>query len=261
MLREINNIYIPTAEEYAALGKIINDKEKMYDYFVAKDFEFNLWSLYQTDRFRDIPIYMYDIILFEHDKALILEMLKALIKMYPEISLERLPLGEQNKSLALNEMLQNEEKMEKARLNYQPLFGKGILEYLKYKLELSSRYRFEYRRYNYDARLGLDGQIDLIFSGKINSQNIKNSQNLQNLLYIDPIYITKISDEEYQQIYGDRKIAEDDIPYLKNRDAKLAIDSFVSRYKFETNIWGRNNHKPLDDKEYKNQCKKLIRQR
>ena len=261
MLRTINNIYVPTETEYAELSKIVDNKETMYDYIVAKNFEFNLWSLYQTDRFRDIPIYMYDIILFEYDKTLILEMLKALIKMYPEISLERLPLGEQNKSLALNEILQNEEKIEKARLNYQPLFRKGILEYLKYKLELSSRYRFEYRRYNYDARLGLDGQIDLVFSGKINSQNIKNSQTLQNLLYIDPIYITKISDEEYQQIYGERKNTDDDILHLKNRDAKLAIDSFVNRYKFETNIWGRNIHKPLDDKEYKNQCKKLTRQR
>lgn len=261
MLREINNIYAPTEEEYAALSKIINDKEKMYDYIVAKTFEYDLWGFYQIDRFRDIPIYMYDGFIFESNIALGLEKLKALIKMYPEIALERLPLGEENRALAICELTQNNHKIRIEELNCQNFGKKELIEIVKKRLEMSPRYRFEYRRYDAAARLGLNNQIDSIFNGQIDFKNIKNVQMLQSLIYIDPIYITKISDEEYLRIYADSQNSEKDVLHLKSNDATLAIDSFVSRYKFDSNILTRIYNKKLSDKEYKNQCKKLIRQR
>lgn len=261
MLRGINNIYAPTEEEYAALSKIINDKEKMYDYIVAKTFEYDLWGFYQTDRFRDIPIYMYDGFIFESNIALGLEKLKALVKMYPEIALERLPLGEENRALAIYELTQNNHKIRIEELNCQNFGRKELIEIVKKRLEMSPRYRFEYRRYDADARLGLNNQIDSIFRGQIDFKNIKNVQMLQSLIYIDPIYITKISDEEYLRIYDNMKVTQKDIAYLKKIDAILAINSFVSRYKFDSNILTRIYNEKLSDEEYEKQCKKIIRQR
>lgn len=261
MLREINNIYVPTETEYAELSKIVDNKETMYDYIVAKAFEYDLWSLYHMDRFRDVPIYMYDIILFEYDKELKSEMLKALIKMYPEIALERLLIGEENRELAICELTQNDNKIRIEELNCQNFGKKELLEIVKKRLEESPRYRFEYRRYGAAARLGLNNQIDSIFRGQIDFKNIVNVQMLQSLIYIDPIYITKISDEEYLRIYANNKVTQKDIAYFKKIDAILAINSFVSRYKFDSNILTRIYNEKLSDEGYEKQCKKLIRQR
>ena len=130
----------------------------------------------------------------------------------------------------------------------------------KKRLEMSPRYRFEYRRYDAAARPGLKNQIDSIFRGEIDFKNIKNVQMLQSLIYIDPIYITKISDEEYLRIYDNMKVTQKDIAYLKKYDAILAINSFVSRYKFDSNILTRIYNEKLSDEGYEKQCKKLIRQ-
>ena len=68
MLRKINNIYVPTETEYAELSKIVDNKETMYDYIVAKTFEYDLWSFYHTNRFEEVPIDMYDTFIFEKTK-------------------------------------------------------------------------------------------------------------------------------------------------------------------------------------------------
>lgn len=271
MLREINNIYVPTSEEYDTLGKIVNNKEKMYDYIIAKYFEFDLWAFYQSDIFRKVPIDMQDSFSRINDKVLTNELLKALIRMYPEILLDKTLLSIENQQLAIDEIIknkQNENFKKIVSLNIQGFSINEFLEYLlekiKDNLELLPRYRFEYRRYDDDARRGYINQIDFIFGGTINSQNIKSIksvQSLQNLLYVDPMYITKVSDEEYQRIYSERKVREEDIPYLKNRDTRFAIDNFVKRYKIDCNVWARNYDKELSDKEYETKCKKLIRQR
>lgn len=271
MLREINNIYVPTDEEYVNLGKIVNNKEKMYDYIIAKVFEFDLWHFYQMDRFSDVPINMQESLSFMDDKVVVNELLKALIKLYPEILLNKGTLNIEQQQLALKELKQNREReniKKIASLNVQGFsineFLDYLLEQIRNNLELLPMYRFEYRRYDASARKGYDNQIDFIFGGNINSQNIKSIksvQALQNLLYVDPMYITKVNDEEYQRIYSERQVREDDIPYLKNRDTRFAIDSFVSRYKIDGNVWARNYDKELSDKEYETKCKKLIRQR
>lgn len=260
MLRKINNIYVPTETEYAELSKIVDNKETMYDYIVAKTFEYDLWGFYHTNRFEEVPIDMYDTFIFESNIALGLEKLKALVKMYPEIALERLPLGEENRALAIYELTQNNHKIRIEELNCQNFGRKELIEIVKKRLEMSPRYRFEYRRYDAAARSGLKNQIDSIFRGEIDFKNIKNVQMLQSLIYIDPIYITKISDEEYLRIYDNMKVTQKDIAYLEKYDAILAINSFVSRYKFDSNILTRIYNEKLSDEGYEKQCKKLIRQ-
>lgn len=272
MLRTISNIYIPTEEELIALSSMADNKEKLYDYVIAKSFEENLWTCYQNNRFSEVPLTMMDNFAFEGDLIILKELKKALIRMYPDILYNYDYLNDAEDMQIAIEEFKNDfnnpdirygfdvESFDTKRINLNG-FLTYFLERVKINLEASPRYRFEYRTYIKESKEITNGILDCLFNGKFNVSNIGFLETLRNVLYVDPMYLTKLCDEEYVKIYKNSGINVSDVKEFRKRDAITFIDKYVNRNKIDGNIWTRNYNREITDKDLRIKIKKIIKRR
>lgn len=270
MLKTVNNIYIPTVKELATLNSIMDNKEKLYDYIVVKLFETKLETCYQNNKFSEVPLEMMDILFTESDLVLLKELKKALIKTYPDILYNYDYLGDaEDVQIAIQEFKRNSSKSRSAidfnvyNANVNALkldeFLSFILELIKNMLEESPKYRFEYK--DYESENDSIGFFDCIFNGSLNTKNIDSVKTLRNVLYIDPIYLTKLSEDQYKKIYKNSGINISDVKSFQKRDAVTFVNKYVDRNKVDGDIWSRNYDRPITDKDLDVKIKQLIRQR
>ena len=91
--------------------------------------------------------------------------------------------------------------------------------------------------------------------------NIGFLETLRNVLYVDPMYLTKLCDEEYVKIYKNSGINVSDVKEFRKRDAITFIDKYVNRNKIDGNIWTRNYNREIADKDLGIKIKKIIKRR
>ena len=191
-------------------------------------------------------------------------------RMYPEImTFYRELLSNDEKKLVIEELVKNYgttcQLFELANVIGENISDKELLNYYKklaFNIDVSPRYRFEYRAYGVYDRIRPNGIIDNILSGNIDPKAITNIATLNRALYIDPLYIIKLGDDEYLKLFGiTPRLKSKEIFMNKRFSLSSSIDAFLSRYKIDSNVWQRNNDLPLTDETVNEECKKLIRQR
>ena len=270
MLNEVRNIYRPTSEELECFRQLVGNNEKMYDYCIAKGLEEQLWNCYQINRFNEVPVLMFDHLRMMKNVDIVREWRRSIIRMYPEImTFYRELLSKDEKKLVIEELVKNYgttcQLFELANVIGENLQEKEFQNYCKkllFNMDISPRYRFEYRAYGVYDRIRPNGIIDNILSGNIDPKAITNIATLNRALYIDPLYIIKLGDDEYLKLFGiTPRLKSKEIFMNKRFSLSSSIDAFLSRYKIDSNVWQRNNDLPLTDEKVNEECKKLIRQR
>lgn len=270
MLTEVRNIYRPTSEELEYFKQLVGNNEKVYDYCIAKGFEEELWNCYQINRFNEVPILLLDHLRTSKEVNVAREWRKAVIRMYPELmTFYRELLTKEEKNLIIEELVKTYgascQLFELTNVIGENISDKEFQNYYKklvFNIDVSPRYRFEYRTYGVYDRISPNGIIDNILSGNFNPKIITNLTTLYNVLLIDPLFITKLGDEEYLKLFGiTPRLKSKEIFMEKKISLTSSIDAFVSRYKIDSNVWQRTNDLPLTDEKVNEECKKLIRQR
>lgn len=250
------NIYFPSKEDLKKLDDIINNEVKIYDYLTIKIFEQILWHGYNTDNLLAVLEAVIESLNQYPDVILRHEIKTALIKMYPEVLINMQCLKDEDEiQLALSMVPSKSTSItDLSAIQFcNPILLKFCLERLKENLEICPRYRFEYRTKNNKN----DSLLDKIFSLKLDSEILKNIdvETLKCLLYIDPMYVTKITDDDYKKIYENSGYVISDIEYIKRRDAILAIYDYIERYKITGNIWLRNHNENLSSDSFEKTIK------
>lgn len=252
-MKRNNDIYIPTKKELEYLRTFVSDDKIFYDYLIAKLLEVTMWECYKIDEVDNIPTYVYDNLLVGDNEDLIKEIFKSLIRIYPEM------INNDKGYTNLIDIF----KFDCSTYCTKNLFS-CILESVKINLESFPRYRFEYRKthdnVSNDTLVLLDNLFDGTFSNRIDQKEL-NLGTLRNLLFIDPIYVTKFSDEDYLKIYANSGIDINRAEYFKNRDSIVSIDRFLNRYKLISGLWDKTNSKKITDNDVEEKCKRLLKQR
>lgn len=252
-MKRNNDIYIPTKKELEYLRTFVSDDKIFYDYLIAKLLEVTMWECYKIDEVDNIPTYVYDNLLVGDNEDLIKEIFKSLIRIYPEMI---------NKDKGYTNLI-DIFKFDCSTYCTKNLFS-CILESVKINLESFPRYRFEYRKthdnVSNDTLVLLDNLFDGTFSNRIDQKEL-NLGTLRNLLFIDPIYVTKFSDEDYLKIYANSGIDINRAEYFKNRDSIVSIDRFLNRYKLISGLWDKTNSKKITDNDVEEKCKRLLKRK
>lgn len=242
-------IYFPSKEDLELLDGVIKNKVKIYDYLAIKIFEYILWQGYKSNDLMGVLENVIESLNQFQDVVLKNEIRTALIKLYPEALINMQCLKNQDEIQLALSMISND-KPQITDLSFlccdsELSFLSFCLTKLKDNLEKNPLYRFEYRKDN-DTNNEL--LLDRIFSLNISPSSLKsiNVDTLKCLLYIDPMYVIKISDEDYKKIYENSGYNVEDIEYIKRRDTILAIYDYIERYKITGNIWLRNQDKNLN---------------
>ena len=252
-MKRNNDIYIPTNKELESLRTFVSDDKLFYDYLIAKLLEVTMWECYKIDEVDNIPTYVYDNLLVGDNEDLIKEIFKSLIRIYPEMI---------NKDKGYTNLI-DIFKFDCSTYCTKNLFS-CILESVKINLESFPRYRFEYRQSHDNVSKEMFNLLDNLFGGTFSDIVVQKELDLgtlRNLLFIDPIYVTKFSDEDYLKIYANSGIDINRAEYFKNRDSIVSIDRFLNRYKLISGLWDKTNSKKITDNDVEEKCKRLLKRK